>query len=188
MAQDARSNLYVGRIPQEWSRETLMDLFSGFGPISSLTKLPFRDYGLIRYASYISADKAIKAMNGREFEDKKIIVKVADNPAKDAQRNYNNNYNQDAYNLDSYSHNSSLENKRDSPYLDSREYRLKLKDLRSKEIDGRRSPIDVVENAFFAELQKQKTDANPQVQENNLSDDFGSSYINAVLDDYISLK
>lgn len=75
------SRVYVGGLGEQAKVEEFEELFKDFQPYQDLTLL--RGFGFIQFHSEKAASAAIKAMNGKLFNGRKLMVKVAnDNRAK----------------------------------------------------------------------------------------------------------
>ncbi len=75
-------NLYVGNIPYSAKEEQLVDLFSQFGEVQSLNIIRDRETGRSRGFGFVmmeaeSAQKAIEALDGKEFEGRRLRVNEA---------------------------------------------------------------------------------------------------------------
>lgn len=89
---DNQSNphkLYVGNLPWEVDSAKLKELFADFGEIIDARVITdkysgkSKGFGFVEYGSEESAQKAIKAMNDKEIEGRKIIVNVARPPRQE---------------------------------------------------------------------------------------------------------
>ncbi|XP_052897175.1 nuclear receptor coactivator 5 [Anopheles moucheti] len=75
------SRVYVGGLGEQVKLEEFEELFKDFKPYQDLTLL--RGFGFIQFHNEQAAQAAIKAMNGKMFNGRKLMVKVAnDNRAK----------------------------------------------------------------------------------------------------------
>ncbi|XP_058125245.1 nuclear receptor coactivator 5 isoform X2 [Anopheles coustani] len=75
------SRVYVGGLGDQATLQNLEELFKDFKPYQDLSLL--RGFGFIQFHDEQSAQKAIKAMNGKVFKGRKLNVKIAnDNRAK----------------------------------------------------------------------------------------------------------
>uniref|UniRef100_A0A240PKZ7 RRM domain-containing protein n=1 Tax=Anopheles epiroticus TaxID=199890 RepID=A0A240PKZ7_9DIPT len=75
------SRVYVGGLGEQAKVEEFEELFKDFQPYQDLTLL--RGFGFIQFHTEQAAQAAIKAMNGKMFNGRKLMVKVAnDNRAK----------------------------------------------------------------------------------------------------------
>ncbi len=89
--------LYVGGLPYETTEDSLKDLFSQQGTVESAViitdKMSGRSkgFGFVEMSSEKEAQKAIEALNGQDFEGRKITVNEA-RPLEDRPRN---NFNRD---------------------------------------------------------------------------------------------
>ena len=74
--------LYVGNLSYSVGDQQLNDLFSQVGPVVSATVLKDRYSGRSRGFGFVEmeekdAQKAIKDLNGKEFEGRKLVVNEA---------------------------------------------------------------------------------------------------------------
>ena len=72
--------LYVGNFPYSMTEDTLRDLFSEYGEVTSVAVIMDRDTGRPRGFGFVemeNADAAIEALNGRELEGRALNVNVA---------------------------------------------------------------------------------------------------------------
>ena len=76
-------NLYVGNLPYGISEDDIRAKFSEFGDLESIDLVTDRftgeskGFGFIKYASNSDADKAIKSMNGTQFNGRQLKVNQA---------------------------------------------------------------------------------------------------------------
>lgn len=77
------NKLYVGNIPFQMTEEELKDLFSSIGKVSEVHVVIDREtnhsrgFGFVTMAAVSDADKALKALNGRDIAGRKILVSEA---------------------------------------------------------------------------------------------------------------
>ena len=77
-------NIYVGNLSQATTKGKLESLFKEFGEIENVKVIKDRfsgrpkGYGFVEMPSNSEADKAIKALNGNNFDGNFIKVKPAD--------------------------------------------------------------------------------------------------------------
>ena len=75
--------LYVGSLPYQTTEDILRDLFSKAGKVESATIITdkvsgrSKGFGFVEMASEEEAKKAIEMFNGKDLEDRKIIVNEA---------------------------------------------------------------------------------------------------------------
>lgn len=75
--------LYIGNIPFSMSEDQIKEIFAEFGEIVEFTLISDRNtgrpkgFGFVEYADKEMAEAAIKAVDGKEFEGRKMFVKVA---------------------------------------------------------------------------------------------------------------
>ncbi|MBP6385368.1 MAG: RNA-binding protein [Pseudarcicella sp.] len=73
-------DIYVGSIPFKWSESVLKELFEPFGEVVSvkivINKMTRQNkgFGFVEMMVEDEGKKAIKALDGKEFEGRKIIV------------------------------------------------------------------------------------------------------------------
>jgi RNA recognition motif-containing protein len=77
------TNLYVGNLPYTVSESELVKLFSGFGKVDgvriisdSATGKP-KGYAFITMAERSDADKAVRRLNGKDFQGRTLKVSEA---------------------------------------------------------------------------------------------------------------
>ena len=77
-------NIYVGNLPFRATEDEVRELFAAFGEVTSvalikdkLTGQP-RGFGFVEMSNVAEAQKAIAALNGRDFSGRSIVV----NPAR----------------------------------------------------------------------------------------------------------
>lgn len=94
-------NIYVSNLNFATKTESLQELFAGYGEVSSANIIMDREtgrsrgFGFVEMVSDEDGQKAIDALNGRDFEGKTITVNVA-RPKTD--RPDNGGYNRGGYN------------------------------------------------------------------------------------------
>jgi len=75
--------LYVGNLPFSVNSEKLKELFAGYGQVDEAQVIMFKDtdkskgFGFVTIQDDAQADKAIKEMNDKEIEGRKIKVNEA---------------------------------------------------------------------------------------------------------------
>ena len=75
--------IYVGNLPWSVIKVTLESLFSPFGEIEEALVIADKDrrisrgFGFVTYKKNADADKAIKEMDDKEIEGRKIVVREA---------------------------------------------------------------------------------------------------------------
>ena len=73
-------DIYVGGIPFKWKDSTLVEIFGEFGGVNSakivMDKFTRQNKGFafVEMSNDEEAKAAIEALNGKEFEDRKIVV------------------------------------------------------------------------------------------------------------------
>lgn len=75
--------LYVGNLPYTFTEEDLSDLFTSFGSVVS-AKLIFdrvtnrsKGFGFVEMGSQEEGEQAIKELNGKEINNRSIVVNEA---------------------------------------------------------------------------------------------------------------
>merc|ERR1712187_828760 len=58
------SNVFVGNLPVNMNEVVFRQMFTGFGNIVSIKVEHGKNYGFVKYASVLEAQRAIEAMNG----------------------------------------------------------------------------------------------------------------------------
>ena len=87
--------LYIGSLSYDTTDESLKNLFAQFGEVASATVITDRmsgrskGFGFVEMSSDEDAQKAIDALNGTEFEGRKIIVNEARPQEERPRRNFN---------------------------------------------------------------------------------------------------
>ena len=77
-------NIYVGQLPYSVTEDDLKKLFSEFGELESVRIITDREtgrskgFGFVEMPNNSDADRAIKALNGREVDGRSIKVNPAD--------------------------------------------------------------------------------------------------------------
>ncbi|HEY4694889.1 MAG TPA: RNA-binding protein [Candidatus Nanoarchaeia archaeon] len=75
--------LFVGNLPYTTNDQSLGDLFSPFGQVSSATIITdkfsgrSRGFGFVEMENDADAEKAIAEMNGKDMEGRQIVVNEA---------------------------------------------------------------------------------------------------------------
>jgi len=81
MADD--SKLFVGNLPYSANSDDLRQLFSQFGSIVDAVVLMdkfsgrSRGFGFVTYENGSQASAAVQALNGQDFQGRKLVVSVA---------------------------------------------------------------------------------------------------------------
>lgn len=80
--------IYVGNLSFQTTESDITEVFSGFGPIESVSIITDRDtgrskgFGFVQMADQADADKAINALNGTELGGRNLTVNEARPMAK----------------------------------------------------------------------------------------------------------
>ena len=94
-------NIYISNVNVATTSESLQELFSGFGEVSSANVIKDRETGRSRGFAFVEmpnddeANKAIEEINGTEFEGKVLNVSVA---RPKTERRENNRFGGGGYN------------------------------------------------------------------------------------------
>jgi RNA recognition motif-containing protein len=76
-------NIYVGNLPFETTEESLQVQFSEFGQVASARVITdrmtgrSRGFGFVEMPDNTEAEKAIKSLNGKEFNGRQLTVNEA---------------------------------------------------------------------------------------------------------------
>ena len=77
-------NIYVGNLPYEASEEEVRRAFAAFGRVTSITLIKDSDtgrprgFGFVEMPDPTEAQKAIRGLNGTQFQERSLVV----NPAR----------------------------------------------------------------------------------------------------------
>ena len=77
------STLYVANLPWRTTEDELADLFAEFGPITDVRVIQdpatgrSRGYGFVELADPQYVPRAVDALNGREFNGRRLVVSPA---------------------------------------------------------------------------------------------------------------
>jgi len=83
---DNKKKLYVGNLPYKVTSDELKSLFSEFGDIVDAVVITDRasdrskGFGFVEFADEAAAQKAVDAMDGKEMEERKLVVNFARPP------------------------------------------------------------------------------------------------------------
>ena len=83
---DNKKKLYVGNLPYKVTSDELNSLFSEFGDIVDAVVITDRasgrskGFGFVEFADEAAAKKAVDAMDGKEMEERKLVVNFARPP------------------------------------------------------------------------------------------------------------
>lgn len=76
-----RKNLYVGNLPYSATADDLREAFSAYGTVSRSQVISDRDTGRSKGFGFVEmedgADAAIEALNGKEFQGRRMTVNEA---------------------------------------------------------------------------------------------------------------
>ena len=78
-----KKKLYVGNLPYKITSDELNSLFTEFGDIVDAVVITDRasgrskGFGFVEFADEAVAQKAVDAMNGKEMEERKLVVNFA---------------------------------------------------------------------------------------------------------------
>ena len=71
---DSSRHMYIGNLPQNASADELHKMFSEFGTILNIQAVAKMRFTYIEYTDVQSVVRAIEAMDGETYEDKKLSV------------------------------------------------------------------------------------------------------------------
>lgn len=80
---EQKNKLYVGNLPFSVRDEDLNGLFAEFGEVTEAKVITdkfsgrSKGFGFVTFADEAQAEEAVKAMNDKEVEGRKIVVNVA---------------------------------------------------------------------------------------------------------------
>jgi RNA recognition motif-containing protein len=74
---DSSRKLYVGNLNYKTTEETLKDLFTQYGEVTSVNVLKGRGFGFVEMATGENALEAKNKLNGTEYEGRRLIVNDA---------------------------------------------------------------------------------------------------------------
>ena len=83
---DNKKKLYVGNLPYTVTSDSLKTTFSEYGDIVDAVVITDRasgrskGFGFVEFADEKAAQKAVEEMNGKEMEDRKLVVNFARPP------------------------------------------------------------------------------------------------------------
>ena len=86
MDNDNKKKLYVGNLPYTVTSDSLKTTFSEYGDIVDAVVITDRasgrskGFGFVEFADEKAAQKAVEEMNGKEMEDRKLVVNFARPP------------------------------------------------------------------------------------------------------------
>jgi len=72
-----RDKLYIGNLPFELENEQLGELFKLYGEVKMCFVAKNKGFGFVKMSSPEEADKAKEALDGTQFQDRKIKVEYA---------------------------------------------------------------------------------------------------------------
>lgn len=73
-------NIYVGNLIRSVTEDQLRELFSAYGEVTTVRIIKDRETGMVRGFAFVEmpndedAQKAIDALNGQDYEDRKSVV------------------------------------------------------------------------------------------------------------------
>jgi len=77
------ATVYVANLPWQTTEDELGGLFAAFGPVVDVRVIQdpvtgrSRGYGFVELEGAESADQAVAALNGREFDGRRLLVSPA---------------------------------------------------------------------------------------------------------------
>lgn len=75
-----RSQLFVGNLKYDATADQLRELFSQHGEVVEAHVIPGRGFGFVKMKTVEDAEKAREALDGAEFEHRKLEVAEAKDP------------------------------------------------------------------------------------------------------------
>lgn len=98
--RDSKMNIYVGNIAYQLSEDELRSAFEAYGQVESARIVTDRDtgrskgFGFVEMTNADEAQKAINEMNGKELQDRELIVNEARprEPRNDSRGDSRNNH------------------------------------------------------------------------------------------------
>jgi RNA recognition motif-containing protein len=82
------SKLYVGNLVYSVTNEQLEELFSNYGEVRQVNVIEGRGFGFVQMSTQSEAEKAREALNGSEFEGRRLRVDEARPPRTRQRRDY----------------------------------------------------------------------------------------------------
>jgi len=86
--------LYVGNLSYKVTEDDLKGLFKEFETVTEVNLVTdratgrSRGFGFVEFSSDDDAEKAVKSLNGKTFQDREIVVNVARPPKDRGSRRY----------------------------------------------------------------------------------------------------
>jgi RNA recognition motif-containing protein len=83
MEAEVKNKLYVGNLPYSVNDEQLKEMFSAAGEVTEAVVITdkfsgrSKGFGFVTMVDDATADKAIKEMNEKDLEGRKLVVNVA---------------------------------------------------------------------------------------------------------------
>lgn len=87
-------NIYIGNLAYQITEDSLKELFEEFGAVESAKVIKDRfsgrskGFGFVEMPNNSEADKAIKALNGKQYENKTIKVNQANPEGKNRRSHF----------------------------------------------------------------------------------------------------
>ncbi|PLX18072.1 MAG: RNA-binding protein [Candidatus Muiribacterium halophilum] len=72
------TKVYVGNLDYETTSNDLKDLFSKYGELVEVAKIPEKNYGFVKFSNQEKAVEAIKDLNNTKLNGRYIIVEKSD--------------------------------------------------------------------------------------------------------------
>ena len=88
------AKLFIVGFPKDMEEIELMEMFSVYGAVNTVTVVTDKDtgeskgYGFITMTDQAGADRAIAAMDGAEIDDRKISVRIAEDKTAPVKKHF----------------------------------------------------------------------------------------------------
>jgi RNA recognition motif-containing protein len=86
------NKLYVGNLSYSTTNENLQGIFANHGTVVSVNVIEGKGFGFVEMSSQAEAESAKKALDGTEFDGRKLKVDKARPPEDRQRRNFNKRY------------------------------------------------------------------------------------------------
>ncbi|XP_071947047.1 uncharacterized protein [Antedon mediterranea] len=83
--QDSRNpenltSLWIGNVQSTVTQKILEELFSQWGPVTSVRMLPEKFCAFVNFKNALSASTALEKLQGKDFHGRQLLIKFPDNP------------------------------------------------------------------------------------------------------------
>lgn len=86
------SKLYIGNLSYSITNDQLKELFSNYGEVRNVNIIEGKGFGFVEMSTQVEAEKAKKALDGREFKGRILRVDEARPPKNRQKRTYRRGY------------------------------------------------------------------------------------------------